>query len=196
MSSARSTIERLRVRKRRRAAPPAPRPFTTRMPLTVSSTERGAPRPSAPAAARVRVVVAPRVRQAAIETSGSGISTTSASCQSTTSSTIATATTVSDVADRVADRVHHPRDVLRVGRGARHQLARPDAVVVARVEPQRVREDRVANARIRPAPGSGSRRGGATRARDDLEQPDAEQRQRARSAACAGRVGTTPWSIA
>ena len=52
------------------------------------------------------------------------------------------------VADRVADRVHHPRHVLRVRRRAAHQLAGPDAVVVARVEPQCVREDRVADASV------------------------------------------------
>ena len=57
-----------------------------------------------------------------------------------------------DVTDRVSDRVHHPRDVLRVGGRARHQLARPDAIVIARVQAQRVREDCIANACIRPGP--------------------------------------------
>ncbi len=56
------------------------------------------------------------------------------------------------VTDRVADRVHHPGDMLGVGRGAAHELARPDAVVVARVQPQCVREDRVADTRVRPCP--------------------------------------------
>ena len=81
-----------------------------------------------------------------------------------------------DVADRVPDRVHHPRDVLRVRRGAAQQLARADAVVVGRVEPQRVREERVADAcvrvravanRVQMAKGAGA----------DLEQPDCEQHE-------------------
>ena len=80
------------------------------------------------------------------------------------------------VADRVADRVHHPRDVLRVGRGAAQQLARADAVVVGGVEPQRVGEERVAHAgvgvgavadRVEVAEGAGA----------DLEQPDGEQHE-------------------
>ena len=80
-----------------------------------------------------------------------------------------------DVADRVPDRVHHACDVLRVRRRARHQLTRPDAVVVARVQPQCVREDRIANARIRPRPVANGiqvpHRSGA-----HLQQPDGEQR--------------------
>jgi hypothetical protein len=76
----------------------------------------------------------------------------------------------------VADRVHHPGDVLRIRGGAAHQLAGADAVVVGGVEPERVREDRVANPRV----GCGAvadRVDVAHAARDDLEQPDAEQRQ-------------------
>ena len=76
----------------------------------------------------------------------------------------------------MADRVHHPRDVLRVGRGAAQQLARADAVVVGRVEPQRVGEERVAHAGV----GVGAvadRVQVAERARADLEQPDGEQHE-------------------
>ena len=80
-----------------------------------------------------------------------------------------------DVTDRVADRVHHPRDVLRVGRRTRHQLARPNAVVVARVQAKRVREDRVANARVRPCPVL-DRVQVPDGARTHLQQPDRQQR--------------------
>ncbi len=80
------------------------------------------------------------------------------------------------VADRVTDRIHHAGDVLGVRRRAAHQLSRPDAVVIARVESQRVREDRVANTRVRlgsvadcvqVADGTGGH----------LEQSDAEERR-------------------
>ena len=80
------------------------------------------------------------------------------------------------VADRVPDRVHHPRDVLGVGGGAAQQLARPDAVVIGGVEAQRVGEERVAHTgvgvravanRVQVAKGAGA----------DLEQPDAEQQE-------------------
>ena len=53
------------------------------------------------------------------------------------------------VADRVADRVHHPRDVLRVGRGTAQQLAGADAVVVGGIQAQGVREERVPDACVR-----------------------------------------------
>ncbi len=78
------------------------------------------------------------------------------------------------IADRVADRVHHPRDVLRIRRGAAHQLARADTVVVRGVEPKRVREDRIAHACV----GRGAvadREDVAHPSRDDLEQADSEQ---------------------
>ena len=59
------------------------------------------------------------------------------------------------------DRVEDARDELGVVRGARDQLARADAVVVARVELERAAEDRVADAGVGAARGCGSRSSGA-----------------------------------
>ena len=76
----------------------------------------------------------------------------------------------------MADRIHHPRDVLRVGGGAAQQLAGADTVVVGGVEPKRVGKDRVAHARVRSR-AVADREDVAHPAGDHLEQADSEQRQ-------------------
>ena len=78
------------------------------------------------------------------------------------------------VADRVADRVHHPGNVLGVGRRPAQQLAGADPVVVRGVESERVGEDGVANARVRGR-AVADRVDVADATRDDLEQADAHE---------------------
>ena len=86
----------------------------------------------------------------------------------------------------MADRVHHPRDVLRVGRGAAEELTRADAVVVGRVEAERVREERVPDAgiRLRAVP---DRIDMTEPTGADLQQPDREEHEQPEQEACGGR---------
>jgi hypothetical protein len=65
----------------------------------------------------------------------------------------------------VAHRIEQPRDKLRVVRRAAHQLSGSDAVVIARVEPEHVVEDPVAD-RCLPAPAVADREVMTHRARD------------------------------
>ena len=76
-----------------------------------------------------------------------------------------------EVADGVAARVEHPAHDLGVARGAAHQLARREAVVEARVEPQRLLEDVVAHVR-EPARAVSHREDVAARAGDGLDDAD------------------------
>src|SRR6266540_2242726 len=82
-----------------------------------------------------------------------------------------------DVADRVADGVQQPRDLLGVRGGAAHQLAGAYAIVVGRVEPEGVGEDRVTDAGVAAGPVPDSEDVPRC-AGEHLEQADAEQRER------------------
>ena len=89
---------------------------------------------------------------------------------------------------RVADRVEEPRDELGVVRRARDQLARADAVVVARIELERAPEDPVADGGVgrRAVP---DREVVARAAGDRLDRPERRRCPRTTTTARRGRRG-------